>query len=171
MKTIIKLTAKILIAVFLLASCNNTNLSKQDEDTFKRSLTEKQIGKSNFYISLPDKYSIKESEGPDFMVYYILPTDTTDTSSLSCGIYFGNAPSEFKAKNETCKQEVMNGQILGNSEEWKVFDCDGEYSIQTIIDSKSREGWNDRIHAFGRATSKADLNKILIMYSTLHKKK
>jgi hypothetical protein len=159
-----------LLIIATLACCNGGTKkgpAQQIENTFIDSLRETQIGTTRFYISLPIDYSIKENEGPDFSVFYFESTDTTIRSTFSGGMYFGNFPSSFGPANDSCKTEIMKGGILGGYPKWTAYDCDEEYSIQTIVDSKSGEGWNSKIHAFGHCTTKDGLNKLLDIYSTL----
>jgi hypothetical protein len=173
MGTFAKLAGYFIVTIQLLCSCNNSDhtVHKKIDSTFKSSLIEKHIGTSNFYISLPHDYSIKIKDGPDFSVYYFAPTDTTVDAKFSGGLYFGSFPSEFDAQNDSCKTATIKGKILDNIADWTVYNCTGDYALQTIIDSKSGEEWNERIHAFGHAKSEAELNKILDIYSTLRQKK
>lgn len=55
-------------------------------------------------------------------------------------------------------------------QEWRVYNCQGDFSIHTIADNKKGEGWNQQIHAFGHTKSSDELQKILDIYSTLKKK-
>ncbi|MBS1542513.1 MAG: hypothetical protein JST14_02670 [Bacteroidetes bacterium] len=123
----------------------------------------------SYYISMPNKYSITEKEGPDFSVFYFADSGTTSATSISGGMYFGNFPSEFPPKSDSCKVRTMDSQILGNKSSWTIYECDREFAIQTIVESNSGEGWNSQIHAFGHGKSKEDLDKILAIYSTLRK--
>lgn len=171
MKEILKFAFLLSVTIFMLASCNN-NAAKDNniaDKVSKVTLTEKQIGESGFYISIPADYSITTSNGPDFSVYYFSPTDTTVKNKLSGGLYFGNFPHEFEADNVSCKIETLKGNILDRLQDWTVYNCQGDYSIQTIADNKKSEGWNQRIHAFGQAYNKDDLHTILGIYSTLRK--
>jgi len=77
---------------------------------------------------------------------------------------------KLEPENGRCKEENINSKILDNFSEWTIYICNNKYSIQTIVDSKSGEGWNNRIHAFGNCTSKEDLEEILEIYSTLKRK-
>ena len=52
----------------------------------------------------------------------------------------------------------------------QIHECAGEYSVQAIMDSKSGEDWNSRIHAFGYGRNKRGLYKILKIYATLRKR-
>jgi len=157
-----------LVTIALLASCKNSN-SNSDNVTkgFLDSLTEKQI--LNYKISIPSDYSIKESEGADFTVFHLAPTDTTIKHKFSGGIYFGNYPNKFSSPSGTCKNEIIKGDILDGYAYWAVYNCDGDFSVQTITASKSGQGWNNQIHAFGRGKSKSEIFKILKIYSTLKK--
>ncbi|KAF2510124.1 hypothetical protein EYY60_11470 [Flavobacterium zhairuonense] len=138
---------------------------------YLKELTEKQIGESNYYISIPKKYTIKENRGPDFSVYYFYPADTSDTTSFSGGFYFGNHPSEFQVNSDSCKTEKIKSKILNKNADWTVYNCQGKYSIQSIIESGSDEGWNQYIHAFAGANSSTDLKKVFLILETMKRKK
>jgi hypothetical protein len=163
------MTLILFLAVFLSYSCKKSD-SLQTSNNVLDSLKETPIGGTGFYISLPAHYSLKENEGPDFSVFYFASTDTTQRSNFSGGMYFGNFPNEFEVPSDSCKTEKITGAILGSNAKWTTYDCNGRYSIQTIADSKSNEGWNSKIHAFGHASTKDDLHKVLQLYSTLKKK-
>ncbi|MBC6490712.1 hypothetical protein ACFSQD_16885 [Flavihumibacter stibioxidans] len=162
-----------LTLIFLIQTSCNNNATKDNSHANNGSnikLTEKPVGESGYVISVPIDYSITTSNGPDFSVYYFSPTDTTVKGKLSGGLYFGNFPHEFDADNDSCKTETLMGKILNTLQEWMVFNCQEEYSIQTIADNKKGEGWNQRIHAFGHSKSRDELQTILDIYSTLRKK-
>lgn len=172
MKEIIKFTFCLTCIITIQTSCNNNSTKDNSsiENKTKITLTEKPIGESGYFISVPSDYSISTSNGPDFSVYYFSPTDTTVKDKLSGGLYFGNFPHEFEADNDSCKTETLKGKILDNIQEWTVYNCQGDFSIQTIADNKKGEGWNQRIHAFGHAKSNDELQTIVDIYSTLRKK-
>ncbi|MFY9311036.1 MAG: hypothetical protein WAQ28_18480 [Bacteroidia bacterium] len=163
---------------FVLASCSDSMKDAQTADTETQTdsttrilLTEVPVGKSNYLISIPENYVLTENEGPDFYVYYINPSDSTDTLSFTAGMYFGNHPSKFKPLNDSCITDVMNGIILESNTDWTVYNCKGSYSAQTIADSKSDEGWNALVHAFGNGRSEADVHQVIDIFATLRKKK
>jgi hypothetical protein len=54
--------AIILLSATILSSC--TSNDHRVSDGFIDSLTEKQIGETSYYISIPNGYDIKEKEGP-----------------------------------------------------------------------------------------------------------
>jgi hypothetical protein len=143
----------------------------QEEDPYLKQLTEKQIGDINYFISIPKNYTIKENRGPDFSVYYFYPTDTTAKAAFSGGLYFGNHPSQFEVSSDSCKTEKFKSKILNKNADWTSYNCQGKFSIQTIVESGSGEGWNEYIHAFAGASSTADLKKVLVIFKTIKKKK
>ena len=174
MKTIDKLPFYCIFAIVFISSCVNFHNQKYDanrtDESFTKSLKEKQIGNSNFYISIPTDYSIKENRGPDFSTFYIIPTDTTIKGDFSCGLYFGNFPSLFPPDNNNCKTETVKSEILNKNKEWTVYVYGNDYSIQTIVENKKNEGWNEKVHAFGHGKSVTEVDKILKIYSTLRTK-
>ena len=174
MKTI-KVFTICLITFVSITSCINTNTLKNDNIDksipFKDSLSEKQIDKTNYYISLPKEYIIEEKDGVDFSVYYFSPKDTSVKATFRGGMYFGNFPGEFEPESDSCKISYIRSKILEENLKWTIYNCNNTYKVQTITDSKSGESWNEKIHAFGNANSEADMKKLLFIFSTLNQKK
>ena len=171
MKSILKYIVCLSWIGLLLLSCNNNTSQNKNTDTVNRvKLFEKPIGESGFVVSVPAEYSITTSNGPDFSVYYISPVDTAVKDQLTCGLYFGNFPHEFEADNDSCKVETLKGQMLDSMQTWKVYNCQGDFSVQTITGNKKGEGWNYRVHAFGHAKRKEEMKTILEIFSTLKRK-
>jgi hypothetical protein len=144
---------------------------KQDDDTFLKDLKEMKIGKTQYYISLPENYTLEESEGPDFSVFYFYPKDSSARGVFNGGIYIGGYPSEFEPQGEDCRAEKMTSNVFEKSRDWTVYNCSGEYSIQTIVDYKYKDGYEEKIHVFGNSSSKSEINKLLTVFSTLTVKK
>ena len=164
-----------LLAFLTFSSCRNTVNTGAIETTkdsiVKIQLRETPVGKSNYLISIPENYTVTENEGPDFYVYYINTTDSTDTVSFTAGMYFGNHPTKFKPANDSCRTEVLNGTVLESNTDWTVYNCNDSYSLQAIADSKSGEGWNALVHAFGNTHSDSDILQVIDIFATLRKKK
>lgn len=171
MKTQLKIFA--LFTILLLYSCkeNSDKGSKKNvaDNEFLKTLVERQIGKSNYYISLPKDYVIEETNGEDFSVYHFHPADSTKKEDFSGGFYFGNHPSQFPPDNKSCTTENKKNRILAQNSNWTVYNCNGNYAIQTIIDSKSGENWNELLHLFGNAQSNKNLNNLLFIFTTMKK--
>ncbi|MTH16356.1 hypothetical protein [Flavobacterium sp. LC2016-01] len=159
-----------LILIVIILGCSDKKTKPIPENPYLKELTEKQIGETNYYISIPKKYTIKENRGPDFSVYYFYPTDTTATAAFSGGFYFGNHPSQFGPSSDSCKTEKIKRKILNKTADWTVYNCKDIYSIQSIVESGSNEGWNQYIHAFANANSAADLKKVFLIMETMKKK-
>lgn len=175
MWTLTKFLIVTIMTIQFLCSCNNLDQAQvnnvKTKNSFKNTLVETQISHTNFYISLPSDYTITSKDGPDFSVYYFSPTDTTIKADFSGGLYFGNFPSEFEKDNDSCITTTLKSKILETNAEWTIYKCNSEYTLQTIIDSKSGEGWNARIHSFGNAKSEEEMYKVLDIYSTLKQRK
>lgn len=163
------------MTTFLFVGCGQDSNKKSDADiidnSYQKDLVEKQIGESKFYLSIPTDYKIKVTNGPDFSVYYFHPKDSTVAANFYGGFYIGNHPSQFPPDSDSCKASNLKSRILDDYADWTIYECNEKYAIQTIIDNKSNEGWNQRIHAFGRADSTTNLNKLLAIFKTLKKKK
>jgi hypothetical protein len=153
------------ICLFTIFACERKQ-SKKTIDTFKSTLIEKQLPNTKFFISIPADYFIREQEGPDFSLYYFLPTDTLKPSKYSGGLYLGYAPSEFQP--DSCKAYIQKSVILKSNREWTINNCKEGYTIQTIVSDNKDSGL--KIHAFGNSKNKEDINKVLKIFSTLKHK-
>jgi len=131
-------------------------------------LVEKQLGKTYFYVSIPDNYYIEEERGNDFYIYFFYPKDTTALINFSAGIYIGDFPKYFEKDNPLCAEEKIVGKLLGQKIYWKIFNCEKTYSVQTICESNT--GWNKLIHAFGRGNSQEEKELLIKILSTLKQK-
>jgi hypothetical protein len=116
---------------------------------------------------MPRNYSVAESRGEDFSVFYFSPVDSSSRIEYVGGIYFGNHPSISELEVDTCKVTEMSGRIVNANVEWIIRACFGEFHIETMCESKSRENWNKYIHAFGRSVSKEGLDTLMYIFSTL----
>lgn len=152
-----------LLIIALFFSCQSATQSSGDP--FIRQLIMHKLDHSNFSISIPSDYIVSEKAGPDFSVYYFEPKKKDSTAAYIAGLYFGNHPGVFSA--DSCKTEMLSGNILGRAADWNVADCDGKITIQTVVENGLDKGWNRQIHGFGSTTDRADLQKILAIYSTL----
>ncbi|MNK85034.1 hypothetical protein D3C87_1049020 [compost metagenome] len=170
----IQLTMIVLLTTLALTSGGQNNDYKSvhcsADSVFIKSLKERQIGVSKYFISLPTDFAMYETNGEDFSVYSFYPTDTTHHTGFSGGLYFGNHPSQFPAKSKSCKIEKLKSEIFDQNVNWTIYSCDESYSIQSIMDSKSGEGWNELIHMFGNAKSTKQLDKLLFIFTTIKKK-
>lgn len=170
MKAFLKTFLSYILIAGLLSACQNNN-HPAVRSAFQRGLVQKKIKGTYYYLSVPANYVIKENQGPDFSVYYFYSSDTTDKKSFRGGFYLGNAPGGFAIDYDSCKVEKLYSLILGDNKPWTVYNCDGNYSIQIITASKSGMEWGQLIHAFGKAGSRVEINKLLEVYSTLTKPK
>jgi len=142
--------------------------SKVKKSLFHEQLVKKRIGNTSFYISLPANYIIKGSQIVDFDVYYFYPSDSTDKVHFSGGMYFGNSPHNFDPQNSKCHVGKLKSNILKSDAPWVIYNCAGEYTIQTIVESGSKQGWNSLVHAFGKGPSKLERDKLFEVYATLN---
>jgi hypothetical protein len=172
---LIKNVPVVLIWVFFVIGCKEGKPGKKSDvpelSTTKFQLSEKRMGNSNYYVSIPNDYVMNENKGPDFYVYYFYPLDTTVKAPFSGGFYFGNFPHEFEPENVSCKLQEIKGKFLDSIANWKIHDCVGKYFIQTIVETKGAKGGNGKIHAFGNARTKDWLKMVLEIFGTMKSKK
>ena len=169
-----------LVVIFLITSfisCNQNNLNKTNankinkDSLFKASLVEYKLGESNYYVSFPKAYQVSEKVGPDFNVYYFSSKDSVNIAEFSGGFYFGNHPNEFGFNNDSCKLQKLKKKFLDQEAKWKTYKFkDDSYFMQSIINNNLNEGWNNKIHTFGKAKDTTDLNKLFHVFSTFNKK-
>ncbi len=156
----------LLLSTMFFYSCT----SKVDREYIK-TLHSTPIPHSQFEISIPAQYSIVESPGPDFTVYYLMPADTANKKLFSAGIYLGNNPSTFGKTKTGCGKEKRKAEILGSKCDWTVYNCDGQYFLETVVENKYHQGGDDFVHVFGNATNASDVGHIVAILTTLINKK
>ena len=188
-KTVIILS----VLALIMNSCGGTSNRQADKSTladslFISKLTEQELITSRYgrflpdgssvvelkgndfdvyYISIPNDYSVNVNWGEDFYAYYFQPTDTTVQAPFTAGVYFGYYPNELK--QDSCNTETQKSEILGKNVQWTVSNCNGQFHIQTIIDSQSRWNRNEFLHAFGNADSLEELHKLFVIFRTMRK--
>ncbi|TWR30235.1 hypothetical protein FPZ43_04640 [Mucilaginibacter pallidiroseus] len=154
----------------LLFSCNS---NKQDKfDTFKTltDMMSNNLPNANYTISIPADYTIVESRAGDFSVYYIKRKNSANKSGFNATMYIGNHPSKFPVV-EKCKLNNKNSIILQNNVLWEIYSCKDDFFTQTFSKNKFNHGWDQMIHAAGRSKSRAGVDTILYIFSTLKPKK
>lgn len=166
MNVINRLLATSFMVCIIMCACTGN----QQHNNFKSTLVEQQIDSTGYYISLPPGYSLTSKIGPDFSVYYFAPTDTTDKKSFHGGIYIGGYPNRFSPPGISCTTSTVTSSILNTDAQWTVYKCDSNYSVQTLVEGIG-VGGNDKLHAFGDATSGDGMQKVLDIYGTLIKRK
>ncbi len=160
-------TLLLLGVILVLASCKQKNQTPGPDNAFVKTLKEQAVGNSGFLVSLPENYSVRQKGGADFKVYYFAPADSTLTALFTAGIYLGNFPTEFSPASDSCKTATTREKLLGKNAEWKIFSCDSSFFVQAIVDNKYSEGWNSKLHAFGKGSVAADKEKVFTILSTL----
>ncbi|MDR2905912.1 MAG: hypothetical protein LBU73_08160 [Helicobacteraceae bacterium] len=170
----ISLSFIFLCIVFFLSGCEGIGKSqvadKPISDTsFVSGLTERRLGDSPYLISIPADYAIEVLQASDFVVYYIKPTDAAKEAPFAIGIYFGNHPNPFPPQNESCREEQHKTLFLETNAKWTIYNCGEKRFIQTLIDNKDAEHWNEFIHAFGHANSETDASKLYGIFQTMRK--
>ena len=143
----------------VLVACSN---KEEKANEFIKSLHSTGVGNSGLNISIPPGYEIKEKPGPDFMVYYIRPVDSTRVPEYTGGIYLGQFPTEFTPTGEGCKLDSLRAVLMGTERKWMRMYCDSTYLVQTIIERKDQ-----KLHAFGKGIRETDVQKMLDIFSTL----
>lgn len=173
-KTTLKIIFASLLTLIVFIACKQTVDNSRENvltpDPYLDELEEKQIAGTDYYLSIPHDYILETTEGHDFSVYYFFPADSTARSVMQGGLYFGNHPNLFSPYSDSCKTEITKSKILDEEAEWTIYNCGEEYLIQTITDSKSDQGWDELIHAFGRGVSQTDKDKLMSIFTTLKKK-
>lgn len=162
---------KLSLLLLLMSSIFYYSCNPKADRSYVKTLHPTPVPHSQLVISIPDNYSIVESEGPDFNVYYLQPTDTTNKMLFSAGIYLGNNPSSFGKTKSGCKQEKRKSEVLETKNEWTVYNCSGQFFLETIVENKYHQGGDDFVHVFGNATNEADADHIVAIFTTLIKKK
>jgi hypothetical protein len=160
----------IIIISSIVIACTSKSPNKPDAIQQFKGLKNKKLPNVNYDISVPSDYEIIENRGEDFSVYYINCKDSTKKAGFSASIYIGNFPSKFPV-DDSCKASTNNGLILDEVANWETYDCKNSFFTQTLARNKNNHGWDQMIHAAGRSQSKAGIDTIMFIFSTLKPRK
>lgn len=131
-------------------------------------LVPQQLGKSEFWLSLPATYRLKTTNGPDFLVYYFAPADTTVQTSYSGGLYLGGYPQKFDS-TAGCQRRHLSLPVLGHPAAFTMQRCATGYTLDAVFDSGHNQSFDAKINAFGTARSAAELRQLLAIFATLRR--
>ena len=144
-------------------------------------LIRQQLG-NNYCMSVPSDFEISKTEGMDFTVYHFNSNDTLEAEKISFGLYLGDYPSSYKSVCEECDIDFFEGELINKPCSWTIYRDDDRYFIETVIQKNESGTVNlgivdgkesyllvsqNKIHAFGKANKKEDLDLILKIFSTL----
>jgi hypothetical protein len=167
MKAIISVHSLLFILLFTLFVSTGKG---QDVSTFQKSLTELKIGNTNYFISLPSGYKIREStEYGCKTVYYFQPPDSTRSPLFTGGIYIGDYPRPIPPTDDSCTVLRRDKEILHRTVIWIIYKCDDETVMQAIFHDDEKSDL-PKLNPFVTVGKHVDLEKIFFIYSTLRKK-
>jgi len=133
-------------------------------------LSEQRLGKTDFVLSLPPGFALKATDGPDFLVYYFVPADTTVQADFTGGLYLGANPQGDVADTTAgCRTRRAPATLLGYPATFTIHRCATGYSVNSVFDSHSGRGWDAQVNAFGEARSAAGLRRLLAVFATLRR--
>ena len=131
-----------------------------------------QLGKTDFYLTLPPGFALKATNGPDFLVYYFAPADTTVRADFSGGLYLGSQPQPQESPADTlagCRVRRAAVTLLGYPATFSIRRCATGYVLNSVFDSHSGRSWDAQVNAFGEAKSAVGLRQLLAIFATLRR--
>ncbi|GAB3637376.1 hypothetical protein GCM10027422_29660 [Hymenobacter arcticus] len=129
-----------------------------------------QLGKTGFYLALPPGFALKATNGPDFLVYYFAPADTTVQADFSGGLYLGGHPQGDEGDTTGgCRVRRVAVTLLGHPATFTIHRCATGYTVNSVFASHSGRGWDAQVNAFGEAKSAAGLRQLLAIFATLRR--
>jgi hypothetical protein len=132
--------------------------------------TARQLGKTDFYLTLPPGFALKATDGADFLVYYFAPADTTVQADFSGGLYLGGHPQGDVADTTGgCRVRHAAAILLGQPATFTIRRCATGYTVNSVFASHSSQGWDAQVNAFGEAKSAAGLRQLLAIFATLRR--
>lgn len=129
----------------------------------KNNTAETRIGKTNYYVTLPASYAVRQKGGEDYTVYYFMPEDTLAKPVFAGGMYIGHYPTEFQPTSPSCLIDSLSFTLLDSTRQWKLYKCDSSWFVQTIFEDNGSS-----IHAFGKGNDSLSLAKALAIFSSIH---
>jgi hypothetical protein len=162
--TIVKGLSLILTSLLFINTGNCQDISK-----FRKSLVELRIGNTNYYISLPLGYKIKESQINGYNIAYLFqPPDSTKNPLFNGGIYIGDYPKIIPPTVDSCIVLRRDSEILKRHVIWITFKCDGLIIMQSLF-SDSKKSELPILNPFATVKNNVDIEKIFYIYSTMRK--
>jgi len=125
------------------------------------------LGSTGFALALPATYALKAVDGPDFLVYYFAPVDTTVRTTFTGGLYFGNHPQGGSDTTAGCQVRQLPATLLRQPVVWTVRRCATGYSLDGVFDNPRGQPGQDKINAFGEARSAAELRQLQTIIASL----
>ena len=135
----------------------------------KPPLVPQPLGKSGYWLSLPATYRLKATDGPDFLVYYFAPADTTVQTSYTGGLYLGGHPQGFDS-TDGCQRRRVLVSVLGHAAPFTVQRCATGYTLDAVFASGRSQSFDSQVNAFGSAKSAAELRQLLAIFATLERR-
>lgn len=156
------LTLSFFISFF---SCGSGNNNAANTVLPGQKISKSLSSNSTYKISVWNNYSIEESIGPDFTVYYIVPGDTSKILFGTGGLYFGGHPQKIapNEKKKLLKDSLLDGNLLGKKITWTIFDYGNTLSAETIVEL----GDYDKISAFAHGHSYSDIDSLISVLESL----
>lgn len=139
------------------------------DQAYVKTLKPQPLAGTKFEVSIPDQYQIIKNMGPDYDIFYVLPVDTANKKLFTAGMYLGNHPSSFGKSKSGCSETKRKTTVLETESEWTMFDCNGAFFTEVVVQNKYSSGGDEFIHAFGNGSNKEDLEHVFAVFSTLKK--
>lgn len=133
-----------------------------------RPAVEQRLGTTDFYLTLPQGFTIKSTNAADFLVYYFAPADTTVRADFTGGLYFGSQPQgDVTDTTAGCRTRRTPVVLLGSAVPVTIHRCATGYTVSSVFASHSGRTWDGQVDAFGEAKSAAGLRQLLAVLTTL----
>jgi hypothetical protein len=152
--------------VCILNSCSTPPSNSQEKTSIQTpavSAKRVPIDTSGFSIELPSSMKIGSQQGPDFMVYYFTPIDTSIQKG-EAGIYFGPKPDVHPPTTEYSQTEIL-APFLGQTEKWTQYVTSKYTQREVFIEN----GEGQKIHAWCYSDNPAELENLFTMMKSIQR--
>jgi hypothetical protein len=122
----------------------------------------------HYWVGLPKGYQIKQDLPTNFDQYHFGQIDSMKREEFSGALYFADHSEEMEKRPGFIEND-LEGEMFNQKMNWKVYHKDSIYVMTAVVDSKSNDNFNSKIHVFGRGFSESDIHKLITIYATIRK--
>jgi hypothetical protein len=152
-----------LLIILSICSCKSKN-SINENNIVEMKLFENKIEGTDFFISLPENYTITVISDVFFVCY--INTNKFSAGGVSVGTINMSSEVSLVADSEDYFFiENLINKIFDVDREWKIYAIKERFIAEVIIEYKTK--WGEYLHFYVFRPNKEEVYKVINLFSTL----
>lgn len=144
---------------YVLTACGNEEDKRNVDTTAALPASDDSLP---FIIELLPGYKVEKQQGADFIVYYFMAEDTSQSDNEG-GIYFGSAPDTSAPRAQEYIRREFRDLFMGDSANWREYTTATYVQREVYLDL----GPQEKIHAWCYSNDSAKLEKLYRMIKSI----